>query len=627
MSNIKYLEIDSTYRDRTLWPEPADFEMLISQTGRKGRLTASDPVSLAAPIKMWTSNAFAISSPPNPAVVLTLGAPPIVTDASGQTVVIATGVPGELQKSDGYYNGAIAISSILTVPALRILSYAYLGIDSFGNDMARLSFTSAAPTPLTGTLTINDPTDLSNDSNPFFFVPKGPEGDNSFSGDILWNDTLGQWRRIIDYDSVTHLVAVDTSGSILATTESGPITGWLSTHTYSIRPEAPRGCAVLSNPAATLSKNSFILPAALSTPDFQGGFLEIPGSLETTTVSPTSGAGTTTSVVLSLAASTVDDFYTGCTLTMTGPPAVAGQSRLINGYVGATRTASFLTPLPIASALADTLYIECPDISRRVVKYVQETGAAVAGTIASISLPSSASNIQGDYTGLFIRITGGLAAGDVSLITEYNVTTTGGITTRTAVAAFSAVIAPGDTYEIMSGLVSPAFPFSLTGKVGCVLLFSYDNANPFCYNGSTVSQQEMVCYEIQLINLILPNSTLGTGEGSRIAFYPYVYVHLSNVSSAGSGGACSIYSNNPHSTRMTFRVAITDIPNPLLSSFIKLSGNGMTQTLKFKPNDNLKFSVHLPNGEIYNTVLEEQTGPNQPEPLNQISALFGIKRL
>ena len=77
-----------------------------------------------------------------------------------------------------------------------------------------------------------------------------------------------------------------------------------------------------------------------------------------------------------------------------------------------------------------------------------------------------------------------------------------------------------------------------------ILQFTRDNAVPFCYSGSLVSQQEMVCYEIELINLVLPNKTLTSG--GRTAFYPYVYVELQNVSGASAGTKCVIYSNNPN---------------------------------------------------------------------------------
>ena len=160
-----------------------------------------------------------------------------------------------------------------------------------------------------------------------------------------------------------------------------------------------------------------------------------------------------------------------------------------------------------------------------------------------------------------------------------------------------------------------------------ILPFSYDNYNPFVYTGSLVSQQEMVCYEIELLNLILPNAILACGEGGRIAFYPYVYVTLSNVSASGAGLTNILYSNNPNATRVIFRVPIDDLINPLISTFVHLDGDGMVQTMKFKPNDNLYFSITLANGEKYQTVLPEYYSPSMPNPAAQISACFTMKRL
>ena len=49
--------------------------------------------------------------------------------------------------------------------------------------------------------------------------------------------------------------------------------------------------------------------------------------------------------------------------------------------------------------------------------------------------------------------------------------------------------------------------------------------------------------------------------------------------------------------------------------------------MKFKPNDNLYFSVTLANGEKYQTVLPEYYSPSLPNPAAQISACFTMKRL
>ena len=56
MSNTRYIEVNSTYRDRNLWPLAAEFEIPISQTGTKSISNAIDPVSLSMPIFSWTGN-------------------------------------------------------------------------------------------------------------------------------------------------------------------------------------------------------------------------------------------------------------------------------------------------------------------------------------------------------------------------------------------------------------------------------------------------------------------------------------------------------------------------------------------------------------------------------------------
>ena len=165
----------------------------------------------------------------------------------------------------------------------------------------------------------------------------------------------------------------------------------------------------------------------------------------------------------------------------------------------------------------------------------------------------------------------------------------------------------------------------LPGTLINIVYISNDNYNPLMYNGSTVSQNETVAYEISLVNLTLPNITLVTG--SRSSFYPYLYVEISNATASSSASKNIIYSNNPNSTDALFIVPITDINDPIRSPFIKLDGGSMTQTVKFKPNDCLRFSVYLPNGQLYQPIMSDYYSPSGPNIYMQIDALFGIRRL
>ena len=234
----------------------------------------------------------------------------------------------------------------------------------------------------------------------------------------------------------------------------------------------------------------------------------------------------------------------------------------------------------------------------------QEFGSLTILTTTTVQLPSTSSNTVGVYIGSFLRFTSGVNQNRIYVISNY----TGNdiITPRVATVNGILLNSPGaQTYEILQ--------------------FTRDNEVQLMYTGSTVSQQEMVCYEIELIDLVLPNKTLN--NGGKTAFYPYVYVELQNVSAPGSSYTNIIYSNNPNSTRKLFRCPIDDIRDPFIVPFIKIDSDGTKQTIKFKPNDNLHFAVYLPNGKLFQTLYPETYSPDTPNPFVQISSLFSLKRL
>ena len=103
MSNLRYLEVDSTYRDRSRFPHPGSFEIPISQTGRKSSKDAIDPVSLGAPVISWTSNNLSVSLPGVSKLVCNVE--PKTTPLSGcintQTFIINS--VNRLQDMNDYY--------------------------------------------------------------------------------------------------------------------------------------------------------------------------------------------------------------------------------------------------------------------------------------------------------------------------------------------------------------------------------------------------------------------------------------------------------------------------------------------------------------------------------------------
>lgn len=194
--------------------------------------------------------------------------------------------------------------------------------------------------------------------------------------------------------------------------------------------------------------------------------------------------------------------------------------------------------------------------------------------------------------------------------------------TPLTLAAGSATVV-GDPYEISSTREGNPYVITTPSTINIVSLAS-NNVVPLDYIGTMTSIETSVCYEVELESISLPNLTLVTG--SQIAFYPYIYVELRNLSASESSSPAIFYSNNPPSSRAIFIVPITDVINPNSGYFVKLTGNSPT-VLKFKPNDNLLFSVTLPNGRLVETTIPDLFTPYPPSEFLQIHATFSLKRL
>ena len=352
-----------------------------------------------------------------------------------------------------------------------------------------------------------------------------------------------------------------------------------------------------------------------------------------------------------------DDFFKGMTLRFDGPAAtpgsIEGEDYTIEAYDAASRTLTFRPPSPYALTKGDPLSIhpvsklkqkingtwelDTPNgdyrgipfgETRRVKKYVSEAGTiqAPGGTTIVLTFTNSARIVAAAdyYRAIWLTISSGVARGETRLIQSS--TSQAGTVTVTVLSAITGLLA-GDSWVIEAGIVSPRFTASLQTQQFWIQPFAIQTGTPFRAPTQTISQQSC-CYEIELVSLTLPNATLIGGHGARIAFYPYVYVGLTmTTNSSGGAGATYIQSNNPNSQGMLFSVAVDDVADPLVSTFIKLNGDGMRQTINFNPNSDLRLQVKLPNGDIFDTVLNDTVPPHEANRFAQVRALFGLTRL
>lgn len=169
-------------------------------------------------------------------------------------------------------------------------------------------------------------------------------------------------------------------------------------------------------------------------------------------------------------------------------------------------------------------------------------------------------------------------------------------------------------------------PDRLRGCLNFMILpFSKEGVVGLNFTSTTLTQSQVSCYEISLVNLIIPNLPLLIGPGPLTSALPYLFCELSNVSQGSNKSV--LYSNNPYSSSVTFVCSISDVNNPIISKFLKISSDGTVQTIKFSPVDSLHFRIKLPDGSDFITSLTDYLVPVSPDPRVQINALFSIKRL
>ncbi len=177
--------------------------------------------------------------------------------------------------------------------------------------------------------------------------------------------------------------------------------------------------------------------------------------------------------------------------------------------------------------------------------------------------------------------------------------------------------------DILYNQVGPEQVF--VGREYEILPEPVTTSSPLKYSGSTVSQGNDVCYNVALVDLLLPNVTLTTG--ARIVEYPYVYVELRTDGNDFRVGENIITSNNPNARHALFNCAVTNIVDPAAATFVKIDASSMLQSIKFKPNSSLYFKVYLPDGTPFQPAQADNPSPLPANALLQVEATFALTRV
>lgn len=134
------------------------------------------------------------------------------------------------------------------------------------------------------------------------------------------------------------------------------------------------------------------------------------------------------------------------------------------------------------------------------------------------------------------------------------------------------------------------------------------------------------CYMVSLNELIVPNRVLETYIGNQISFYPYIYVKIQNERT-DCHSEHTMITNHPKMTSATFKLSVAQFTNdpsklPFILLFSSIGVKGV-----FNLEAPIRFSIYLPNGELFSLVEKDTRPPEAPNPLLQVSASFKFRQI
>ena len=280
MLSTKYLELDSAYRNRNLYPEAAQFTVPVSQFGLKTQAQALDPITDAYPAIIFSPADFYVKNNPltytsytftatetNPVQTSTLLSTTsalvyVLTVSIAKTVTISGLAVPVVIPGNGYFNGAVLVSeSNSTLPAILPADPgSYPGPSTFPNGLRRIcdsqllikksngtnwdcTYKFTIESEFSGELVatgnnatrrfyIPNPTDFTDATSAYIFIPNSITAQNFYATPnyIIWNQTQGNYAKILSYDGITHIAKLSDISNL----------NWALTDVFIVRTSPPK---------------------------------------------------------------------------------------------------------------------------------------------------------------------------------------------------------------------------------------------------------------------------------------------------------------------------------------------------------------------------------------------------
>lgn len=265
---MKYMEIDSTYRNRNQFPNPGQFNIINSSTGNSTALSdALDPVSLGCPIVTYVPKDIYDS--------MSDGYVEFSNTNVSDSITVSFSKTSKIKRETNYYRGMqFRLSTTLVHredefalgPAI-IVGWDYLNTVD-GNDVFKVSYYPALAVELYYLYNIFIICTTINFNYGNIFIPLSPSDNQFYKGYYIYNETRNEYEPILNFQAEYALASIN------------PPSSWSLSDTISIREELPQ----MYGNFGSGSSNTFVILDSSSNPKpgfYEGTILRFtqPGSI------------------------------------------------------------------------------------------------------------------------------------------------------------------------------------------------------------------------------------------------------------------------------------------------------------------------------------------------------------
>ena len=625
---VTYIDVDSTFRDRLRYPNPADFKVEYSNRRNRHSIDkARNIISDAYPYYQWQWGCLGTG-----------------TDGTGQATVVSTitggslvGTLSELSLSDALtaptHASVDSISSNFASSTTNVdyFSGLKISIDTHGatdkTQQARIIKHNSVENTITLSsalssggasdfvLETSDWTITNSSTSSKIFIPGGSSKDGHYVGDyyecLMYgssdtaNPTVHQFRKITKYNGFTKLATLESALSFFdnpdgAANQSGTHS---TTYVHRLRKKIP---ILPSGSSANVGTDNIPLIQGTSS---SGAIARI--SLHT------AGSGHVAGDVVTIAGGTNGKVLID-SVDSNGGALIVSLLRGGSGYSTSTGSLQSAT-----SGSGTGLKVNILNI----------------GTSVNIHNANGVSTTKNEYKDKILYYPafasgGGTADTDPSAAQDFipqnnsvdvdsNVSYTDSKHCSFPIIAHNYYAGDGINELVIKTLSTTEVAYFVANKEFNILDYKEDGVKMIVNNTTLDPRKLSNYYEINLLNLTLPNSALMTGPGGFLANHSYIMVEFFS----DSHDKTHIYNtNNPNLENVMFKCMVLDSSNPNTIPFLKFKGHYPVLS-PFRLDESVNFRVLMPNGEVFRTSSSDSVPPVIPDKDLQVSATFMLKRV